>query len=110
MELVRLGDAIVVAYEKVMKILKEGIASLAEIDEQRDGLALKDRPSGVDCDAVLATKNGTGHDIIAPEMQNNTLVGLTALDKKRKAARPTKSRDKAPYEELSKTTRFCSVS
>lgn len=92
-----------------MKILKEGIASLAEFDEQRDGLALKDRPSGVDCDAVVATNNGTGHDIIAPEMQNNTLVGLTALEK-RKAVWPTNNRDKAPYEELSKMTRFCSIS
>lgn len=39
----------------------------------------------------------------------DTLAGLGAPEKKRKAGRPTNSRDKALYEELSKRTRFCSI-
>lgn len=41
MELVRLGDASVEAYERGMKIIKDGIASLGEYEDQRDGLGLE---------------------------------------------------------------------
>lgn len=62
MALVRLGDASVAAYERGMKIIKDIISSLAEFDEQRDGLALEDRPSGGDSAAVVTADNGAGDE------------------------------------------------
>lgn len=61
MELVRLGDACVEAYERGMKILKDGIASLTEFEEQRDGLGLEDRPGAIvnaTTDADETMRNG----------------------------------------------------
>lgn len=109
MELVRLGDACVASYKKGMDILRAGIATLAEFEVQRDGLALEDRASGGVDTVARANEN-----IVDPvdgnaEKQDGTLVGLGAPEKKRKAGRPTNSREKAPYEELSKRTRFCSI-
>lgn len=109
MELVRLGDACVEAYERGMKILKDGIASLAEFEEQRDGLGLEDHPGAIvnaTTDAHETMRNGAEGE---QGGQVDTLAGLGAPEKKRKAGRPTNSCDKAPYEELSKRTRFCSI-
>lgn len=39
----------------------------------------------------------------------NALQGLAAPEKQRGVGRPTNSREKAPYEGLSKRTRFCSI-
>lgn len=39
----------------------------------------------------------------------NGLHGLAAPDKRRGAGRPTNSRERAPYEGLSKRTRFCII-
>lgn len=104
MELVRLGDASAEAYEKGMKCIRDGIAALAEYEEQRDGLGLEDRPAVVEAHETVEAEQDA-----AQEMQMDTLAGLEAPEKRRKAGRPTNSREKAPYEELSKRTRFCSI-
>lgn len=44
MESVRLGDVSAEAYEKGMKLIRDGIAALAEYDDHRYGLGLEDRP------------------------------------------------------------------
>lgn len=58
-----------------MKILKDGIAALAEFDEQQDGLALEDRPLGAD--QAVAVPNGNGECQNPSEAYNgdDTLVG-----------------------------------
>lgn len=108
-ESVRLGDACVAAYEKGMHILRGGIATLTEFEDQRGGLALEDRPSDGPAMAARANENWVDPVDVNPKMQDGTLVVLGAPEKKRKAGRPTNSREKTQYEELSKRTRFCSI-
>lgn len=109
MELVRLGDACVEDYEKGMQIIKDGIVNLAQYEDQRDGLALEDRSSGGGGTTAVANKEMAVTNGAEIQMQESTLVGLGAPEKIRKAGRPTNSRDKASYEELSRKTRFCSI-
>lgn len=109
MELVRLAHASVEAYEKGMKLIREGITALAEYEDQRDGLGLEDRPASAG--GAVANRGGdipTADDGVQ-EMHVDTLAGLEAPEKRRKQGRPTNSCEKAPYEELSKRTRFCSI-
>lgn len=84
MELVRLGDACVVAYEKGMDILRGDIATLAEFVDQRDGLALEDRASGGAGAAATANENRVDRGDVNPATQDGTIVGLGALEKKHK--------------------------
>jgi hypothetical protein len=111
LELVCLGDACVEVYEKGVKIIKDGIASLAESEDHRDGLGLEGRRVIAGSATTDANANANIGTIIDGEqqVQVDTLAGLGGPEKKRKARQPTKSRDKPPYEELSKKTGFCSV-
>lgn len=109
MELVRLGDASAEAYEKGMKVIRDGIAALAEYEDHRDGLGREDRPEEPRNAAEKTTVVIPDEDHAAGEMRLDTLVGPGAPEKKRKQGRLTNSREKAPYEELSKGTRFCSI-
>lgn len=87
MELVRLGDASVEAYERGMKIIKDGIASLAEYEDQRDGLGLENRrviAGGAITDANGNAKIGITTDG-EQQVQVDTLAWLGAREKKRKA-------------------------
>lgn len=78
MELVRLGDASAEAYEKGMKLIRDGIAALAEYEDQRDGLGVEDRPAV----AVAVAEKSTElipADVDAGQcMDVDTLVGLGA--------------------------------
>ncbi|XP_044339981.1 protein FAR1-RELATED SEQUENCE 5 isoform X1 [Triticum aestivum] len=109
MELVRLGDASVEAYEKGMRIIRDGITALTGYESQRDGLALEDRPeahrgAGEKCD-----DGGLVAPVERQQMDVDTFAGLDAPEKRKKQGRPTSSREKAPYEQLSKRTRFCRI-
>lgn len=109
MELVRLGDACVESYQKGMQIIKDGIASLSEFKDRRDGLGLEDRPT-ITLSAIPDPQEEMREVVCAEQgAQVETLASLGAPEKKRNAGRPTNSREKAPYEELSKQTRFCSI-
>lgn len=92
-----------------MKIIRDGIAALAEYEDQRDGLGLEDRPA-LQSDAA-GKHNEIHHEEggDAQEMNVDTLAGLEAPEKRRKQGRPTNSRERAPYEDLSKRTRYCSI-
>lgn len=58
------------------------------------------------CDSVSATLSGNRiNDIVS----TNRLEGLTAPAKRKEMGHPTTSREKAPYEGLSKRTRFCMI-
>lgn len=106
MELVRLGDSCVEAYEKGMKLISEGIAVLSEFEDQRDGLALEDRPSSA---AHKGNEKIPDEGDGGQQVQEDTLAGLGTPEKKREAGQPTNSRETAPYEALSTRTRFCSI-
>lgn len=97
----------------------EGIARpRASFAEKRDGLGFEDHQRnllagglpGNGEDAFFA--NGVADREVSaclPAVSLNALGGLAALEKQRGFGRPTNSRDKAPYEGLSKQTRFCSL-
>jgi hypothetical protein len=106
MELVRIGDANVAAYEKAMEVLKNGIVAVTPLSHERDGLGLEDREATKVQDRPEV--NASYHS----ETESGTLTrlnGLLAPMKNRKAGRPTTSRDKPPYEDTGKRSRFCSI-
>ena len=84
---------------------------------QRKGMAWLSRIGALNASAIPAVNGdlafmpmdaeqcgSPGHSVSVNVMQN-----LEAPDKHRGAGRPTNSREKAPYEGLSKRTRFCSI-
>lgn len=93
MELVRLDDTSVEAYNRLMDLFKSNLSVMLPYTEIRDGLGLEDR---------LADKGCVVN-------QPNRLDGLLAPAKRKEMGRPTTSRGKAPYEGLSKRTRFCTI-
>ena len=59
-------------------------------------------------EVAFAANGGADHeDSVGPSASVNVLEGLAAPHKQRGVERPTNSREKAPYEGLSKWTRFC---
>lgn len=110
LELVRLGDTSVEAYETLMGLFNQAMLVMAPFDKARDGLGLEDRvqtkkqPSGA---VVRGAGNAETDDMNSG--QSNLLAGLEPPAKKRKPSRPTNARDRAPYEGMSKRSRFCSI-
>jgi hypothetical protein len=108
MELVRLGDSSADAYEKCAALFKENLVALAPYENQRDGLGLEYRLTG-----CVQKRAGSKMEIAEDGDRNgdntNPLCGLAPPCKKLKAGRPSTSRDKAPYEESGKRSRFCSI-
>uniref|UniRef100_A0A8R7PIW9 CCHC-type domain-containing protein n=1 Tax=Triticum urartu TaxID=4572 RepID=A0A8R7PIW9_TRIUA len=122
MELVRMGDASVEAYEKFMSLIKSCMVEMQPFAEIRDGLGLEDRIAEhgdvVDQQpaqtAMVAASAGAGmgavnDDATSANESGNSLNGLLALKKRIEMGRPSTSREKAPYEGLSKRTRFCTI-
>ena len=108
-DVVKLGDNNVEAYALAMekmrdvKVLPEPVAAV------RDGLGLSDRElaadsagSGVGTSSILGELN-----LCTPFSQGSGVFPTPS--KKRSAGRPTTSRDKAPYEQPSKRSKFCSI-
>ena len=82
----------------------------------RDGLAFKDRliengNASVTCnrDPALVDQEADQCNSAANSVGMNELQCLAAPEKRRGTGRPTSSREKALYEGLSKSTRFCSI-
>ncbi|XBJ19125.1 hypothetical protein VPH35_010148 [Triticum aestivum] len=124
MELVRLRDTSVEAYNRLMDLFKSNLTIMLPLAEIRDGLGLEDRLA--DKGAVVNERNPTA--IVAEQNENlvrdvakladndsmsrtsNQLDGLMAPARRKEMGRPTTSREKAPYEEgLSKRTMFCTI-
>lgn len=108
LELVRLGDASVEAYETLMDLFSQALVVMTPFDMARDGLGLEDRVNN------KGQLNGGEVQVQCIEDQedrisgcSNPLVGLAPPAKK--AGRPTNGRDKAPYEGMTKRSRFCST-
>ncbi|XP_044346392.1 protein FAR-RED IMPAIRED RESPONSE 1-like [Triticum aestivum] len=88
MELVRIGDSSVAAYELVLRKVKDLI---------------------LDASIAAETNNGDNENSVTASGNWDALAGLSAQSKKRGVGRPCSSREEAPYEGLSKRTRFCSI-
>ena len=105
MEVVRLGDSSADAYETLSGLLDEVIVKMTPFNESRDGLGLVDRQS----EQNDVGRNQQPDDNSATmSASRNSMAGLKAPTKNRGAGRPS-SRDKAPYENISTSTRFCSI-
>lgn len=91
--------------------------SCAPLAEKRDGLGFEDRQAtqsagrDVGNGQVVAVGDGapTEEHSLGFSGSVNAQEGLAPPAKQRVAGRPTYSCDKAPYEGLSKRTRFCSI-
>ena len=69
-------------------------------------MGLEDRQSEQNGVVEKQTRDENSATISA---SGNSLAGLKAPTKKRGAGRPSSSREKAPYENLSRRTRFCGI-
>ncbi|KAE8821051.1 hypothetical protein D1007_00893 [Hordeum vulgare] len=118
MELVGIGDSSVSTYELVLGRIKDLIMEAVPLAETRDGLGIEDRI------AAESTRKSVGEAIAFVNNEGGTvanennmtcsenwdaLTGMAAPSKKRSVGRPCSNREKAPYEGLSKRTRFCSI-
>lgn len=129
----RLGDANPEAYGIAMEMLKITMDKLTPVAAVRDGMGLEDRTQRMqlkDKEAVPAIAYTNSNTSDAEGSAIGDFVGLKAPERKRKAGRPTNSRDKPPYDDrgakskrlkqcktgedvekcsTSKRTRFCSI-
>ncbi|XP_048552384.1 protein FAR1-RELATED SEQUENCE 4-like [Triticum urartu] len=122
MELVRMGDASVQAYDRLVALFKHCAEEMKPFADIRDGLGLEDRmaengvvvnqyPAEADQLGVDMATNGVmvNDDINSGNESGNMLAGMLPPAKRKEMGRPTTSREKAPYEGLSKRTRFCTI-
>ena len=109
LDVVKLGDINVEAYALAEEKLRHVKVQLEPVAAVRDGLGLSDKELAADsAGSGVGNKQHFGR----PESEHTISQGLDvfpAASKKRPAGRPTTSRDKAPYEQPSKRTRFCSI-
>lgn len=117
-----MGDASVQAFEHLMSMFKHCAEEMKPFAEIRDGLGLEDRmaengvvvnqdqPEGDEVTQAAKTTALAGNDDInSANKSGNMLTGLLPPAKRKEMGRPTTSREKAPYEGLSKRTRFCTI-
>lgn len=92
---VRLGDSNVKCFEVFTAMMKEVYKTLLPLSQDKDGMGLEDRETAVD-----------GNNMVdrVPELSNCS--GIAPAKSKRSAGRPSSSREKAPYEEKLKRSRF----
>ncbi|XBH55149.1 hypothetical protein VPH35_077292 [Triticum aestivum] len=122
MELVRMGDASVKAYEKFMCLIKNCMVEMQPFAEIRDGLELEDMivehgdvvNQQAPQVAMVAASGGAGmgtvnDDATSANESGNRLSGQLAPKKRKEMGRPSTSREKASYEGLSKRPRFCTI-
>ncbi|KAM3388744.1 hypothetical protein ACQJBY_011094 [Aegilops geniculata] len=114
MELVRMRDISVQAYEHLISLFKKYAVEMKPFTETRDGLGLEDmlaengdglnQVQSVDAVVVAGVE---GHSAMVNDDNNsanesgNMLEGLSPPAKPKEIGRPTTSREKAPYEGLS---------
>ena len=122
MELVRMGDSSVAAYKRLTELFKNCVSEMKPFTEIRDGLGLEDRLAGsmrvvnmVQSDGDLCEGVDGSHMNYQDAGSNsanesgNRMQNLLAPARRKQVGRPTTSREKAPYEGLSKRTRFCGI-
>ncbi|KAM3372857.1 hypothetical protein ACQJBY_019649 [Aegilops geniculata] len=111
LECVRLGDSNVKCYDVFMAMMKEVHTTLLPLSHDKDGMGLEER------EAADQVAKGGNHGTINVEPNINidqgdavsNCSGIVPAKEMRLAGRPTTSRDKAPYEEKLKRSRFCTI-
>lgn len=99
---VRLGDANPEAYECAMEMLKITMDKLTPIAAVRDGMGLEERTQQTKKkgkETLAAITQTVGNTSDAEGSAVGDFIGLKAPEWKRKAGRPTTSRDKPPYDD-----------
>ncbi|KAM3316282.1 hypothetical protein ACQJBY_034421 [Aegilops geniculata] len=116
MELVRMDDCSVAAYEHLISLFRHCTAEMKPFTEVRDGLGLEDRLADnikvplTPCAVTEGTHITIGDgDCNSANESGNVLATLLPPAKWKRLGRPTTSREKAPYEGLSMRTRFCGI-
>ncbi|KAK1668763.1 hypothetical protein QYE76_056922 [Lolium multiflorum] len=105
LQLVRMGDTSVEAYEKLTSLFSDNIVTMQPYTEKPDGLGLVEQQKEKEKRAATMTIQ---KDKWVTRSENG-IDALKAPSKKRPAGRPSNSRDRAPYEGTSKRTRFCTI-
>jgi hypothetical protein len=104
LECVQLGDSNVNCYEVCLAMLGDVAAKLLPLSLERDGMGLVDREAA---EAAMDAGENIEHANVAECMSTSTQ--LTVPEKSMKRGRPTTSRDKPPYEQPKKRSRFCTI-
>lgn len=101
---VRQGDANVESYEAAMLLLQQASEKLKPLCQIRDGMGVADKEAAA---KAIADEN---ESVVAQWGNCDDVSTMSkAPERKRPAGRPTNSRDKAPYEQAVKRTRFCKI-
>ena len=106
LELVRMGDSNIAAYDAAMDGLVDTLAKVAPLSKLKDGLGLAEREeadkTAMACIEAIAESGDTVDGAY-------NLGVLSAPSRPRLSGRPNRSRAKAPYENSIKRSRFCSI-
>lgn len=105
MQIVRMGDTNVEAYEKLTQLFKDVVVAMQPYTEKPDGMGLEEQLKGNEKQGQALSCNKDNR----VTQSENGVGALKAPPKKRPAGRPSNSRDKSPYEGVSKRTRFCTI-
>lgn len=110
-----MGDSSVEAFDHLLSLFKKCAAEMKPFTEIWDGLGLEDRladngdvlhqiqSEGAVVSAIVGTHGVVSNDDnYSANESGNMLAGLLPLAKRKEMGRPTTSREKAPYEGLSK--------
>ncbi|KAE8807607.1 hypothetical protein D1007_16153 [Hordeum vulgare] len=98
LDCVRLGDSNVKCFEVFTAMMKEVYKTLLPLSQYKDGMGLEDRETAVD-----------GNNMVDRVSELSNCSGIAPAKSKRSAGRPSSSREKAPYEEKLKRSRFCTI-
>ncbi|KAE8811933.1 hypothetical protein D1007_11149 [Hordeum vulgare] len=112
LEVVKLGDANPIAYDCAMELLRAAMDKLTPLAAKHDGLGLEnriefDKSKDTELSLLQGPKNGCGSDDEGIVVGN--FIGLSAPERKRKAGRPTNSRDKPPYDDRGAKSKKCKL-
>lgn len=110
LECVQLGDSNVQCYDIFMSMMKEVYTTLLPLSAEKDGMGLAEREeqiqSGANCHYEGILRTGVPR---ASGDGQSSCCGIDVHKNKRTAGRPTTSRDKPPYEQHLKRSRFCTI-
>lgn len=112
MEMVRLGDTNVEAYQAALAVMKDSLPKIASLAVEGDGLGLEERTRAKKTRTTVMQQGARVVDMLDRESGGTAVSldrSLLAPAKARSGGRPTSSRDKPPYEATSKRTRFCTI-
>jgi hypothetical protein len=106
LELVKLGDSNIKAYDVAMDVLVDGIAKVSPVSLLKDGLGLAEREEAANTAVACIEEIAESGDAVDGFFNMKT---LSAPCRPRTLGRPNSSREKAPYENSVKRSRFCSI-